>query len=62
VTDERSSRHAHKARNLRGVDDETWELFGQATTAMGLDRSAALRVFIRWYLHQGELPDRPESG
>lgn len=55
-------RHAERMRTLRGVDDETWRLFGEATSAMGLDRSAALRVFIRWYLRQtDDLPARPEG-
>jgi antitoxin component of RelBE/YafQ-DinJ toxin-antitoxin module len=52
----------HKMRGLRGVDDELWRVFGDAADAMGLDRSAVIRLLIRWYLHQGELPDRPESG
>jgi len=55
-------RHAHKMRAISGVDDETWRLFGEAAKAMGADRSPVLRNLIRWYLRQGELPDRPESG
>jgi hypothetical protein len=40
-----------------------WERFGAATEERGLDRSAVLREFIRWYVGEPGVapPARPES-
>ncbi len=56
-----SDRHAHKLRGLSGVDDELWAAFGEAAKDAGMDRSAVVRVMIRWYLGRGELPERPQG-
>lgn len=54
-----TGKHGHKLRGLRGVDDELWDAFGRAVDVQGLDRSSVLRMFVRWYLGRGELPERP---
>lgn len=43
------------------VDLHEWAVFGDATTAMDTDRSAALRAFMAWYVHApgAKLPERP---
>lgn len=45
------------------VSLEVWTAFGNATGAMGTDRSAALRTFMDWYLRKpgAELPVRPDQ-
>ena len=48
-------------RNLR-VEDDLWGSFGAACTAAGIDRSTALRDFMRWYMREpgAKLPKRPD--
>lgn len=45
------------------VDHDLWNAFGQATTANGTDRSAALRAFMAWYARRpsAKLPSRPDE-
>lgn len=49
-------------QSFRMPPDE-WREFGEATQAAGVDRSAVVRDFIRWYLGKpgAGLPDRPEA-
>jgi hypothetical protein len=53
--------HKHPVRGLRGVPDDLWTEFEQATSRAGTDRSAALREFMAWYVGRpgAELPQRP---
>ena len=48
-------------RNLRAEDD-LWGSFGAACAAAGIDRSTALRDFMRWYMREpgAKLPKRPD--
>lgn len=43
---------------------ETWEAFGEATAAVGTDRSKVINEFIDWYLRKrgAQLPARPTPG
>jgi predicted transcriptional regulator len=43
------------------IDEDLWTRFGELAAAQGLDRSALLRQFIRWYLRlpDGTIPHRP---
>jgi hypothetical protein len=43
------------------IESGLWERFGEATTAQGVDRSAVLREFIRWYVREpgAKMPQRP---
>lgn len=43
------------------VDPAVWDAFRQACEEAGMDRSAALRAFIAWYLREpgAKLPERP---
>lgn len=50
----------HKLRGVRGIDDETWDDLGAAAEFQGLDRSAVVRMLVKWHLGQGELPERPQ--
>ena len=45
------------------VDLADWGVFGEATNAMGTDRSAAFRAFMDWYLHKpgSKAPARPSK-
>lgn len=45
------------------VDLSEWGVFGEASNAMGSDRSAALRSFMDWYLHKpgSRTPARPSK-
>ncbi len=45
------------------VEGGLWDEFGQATTAGGTDRSAALRAFMAWYARRpgAKLPARPAA-
>jgi hypothetical protein len=45
------------------VDLTEWGVFGEATNAMGRDRSAAFRAFMDWYLHKpgAKAPTRPSK-
>ncbi|MBL3664507.1 hypothetical protein JL475_00405 [Streptomyces sp. M2CJ-2] len=45
------------------VDLTDWGVFGEATNAMGTDRSAAFRAFMEWYLHKPgtKAPTRPNK-
>jgi hypothetical protein len=45
------------------VDLTDWGVFGEATNAMGTDRSAAFRAFMDWYLHKPgtKAPIRPSK-
>jgi len=46
-----------KARAIR-IEDGLWLALGRLVGDRG--RAALINQFIRWYLHQGELPERPE--
>ena len=55
--------HKHKLRGIRGIDDETWDAFDEATKAAGTDRSAVVRAWVDYYLgRSGELPERRPAG
>ncbi len=45
------------------VDLTDWGIFGEATNAMGTDRSAAFRAFMDWYLYKpgSKAPVRPNK-
>ncbi|MFJ2568904.1 hypothetical protein ACIPJG_33645 [Streptomyces halstedii] len=45
------------------VDLTEWGILGEATNAMGSDRSAELRAFMDWYLHKPgtKAPTRPSK-
>lgn len=49
-------------RNLR-IEDELWDRFEEATTALGTDRSTWLREAIRWCLREpgAKAPRRPAA-
>lgn len=49
-------------KNVR-VDNDLWERFGRATAKHDIDRSTALRQFIRWYVHDPDAmePQRPST-
>lgn len=53
--------HSVKLRGVRGIDDETWNTFGEVTAAIGTDRSAVTRDLIMWWLGLIEQPPpRPD--
>ncbi|MGW1046965.1 hypothetical protein [Streptomyces sp. NPDC002547] len=56
-----ANQHKEKLRGVRGIDDELWKDFEQATTDRNTDRSAVLRQCIEWYVGRpnAELPARP---
>jgi hypothetical protein len=56
-----ANQHKHPVRGLRGIPDDLWAEFEQATGRAGTDRSAALRAYMEWYAGRpgAELPDRP---
>ncbi|NEB32754.1 hypothetical protein G3I62_27290 [Streptomyces sp. SID14446] len=56
--------HRHKLRGIRGISDETWDAFDEATKAALTDRSSPLRQTIDWYLRRpgAKLPERPPAG
>lgn len=55
--------HKHKLRGIRGIDDETWDAFDEATKAAGTDRSASVRAWVDYFLGRSdELPERPPAG
>jgi len=45
------------------IDAVLWERFGAAAGIVGLDRSAVLRDFIRWYVGDVDvkMPRRPKA-
>jgi hypothetical protein len=47
------------ARQTVRIDHELWDRFGVAARSVGVDRSALLREFVRWYVHETGLPERP---
>jgi hypothetical protein len=47
------------ARQTVRIDPELWDRFGVAARSAGVDRSSVLREFIRWYVHEAGLPERP---
>jgi hypothetical protein len=49
------------ARQTVRIDEDLWAKLGAACESAGIDRSAALRAFARWYVGEGdaELPERP---
>jgi hypothetical protein len=49
------------ARQTVRIDEELWKKLGEACEKAGIDRSAALRAFSRWYAGEegAELPERP---
>lgn len=59
-----ANQHKHKVRGLRSIDDELWEAFKKATAHAGIDRSAAVKAFIEWYIQRAgaELPPRSPAG
>lgn len=50
------------ARQTIRVDESLWERFAEATALVGLDRSSALREFVRWYVGDADakMPRRPK--
>jgi hypothetical protein len=56
-----ANQHKHRARGLRGIEDDLWNEFATASEAAGTDRSSAVREFIEWYVHRtgANLPVRP---
>jgi hypothetical protein len=56
-----ANQHRTKLRGVRGVDDELWDDFGDATSRVNSDRSAEIRRFMEWYVrrHGAEHPRRP---
>ncbi|MEU8327138.1 hypothetical protein [Micromonospora sp. NPDC048839] len=44
------------------IDSTLWERFGASVGSLGLDRSAVLRDFIRWYTREpgAKMPRRPD--
>jgi hypothetical protein len=55
------NQHREKLRGVRGVDDQLWADFGDASARADSDRSAELRRFMEWYVrrHGAEHPRRP---
>ncbi|MFF8013812.1 hypothetical protein [Streptomyces sp. NPDC007929] len=54
--------HKHKLRGIRGIDDETWDAFDEATKEAGTDRSAVVRAWVDYYLDRSDrLPERPSA-
>jgi hypothetical protein len=53
------NQHSHRLRGIRGIPDETWERYDEAVKRAGTDKSSAVAAFIRWYIHESELPERP---
>jgi hypothetical protein len=47
------------ARQTVRIDHELWDRFGVAARSSGVDRSSVLREFVRWYVHEAGLPERP---
>jgi hypothetical protein len=47
------------ARQTVRIDHELWDRFGVAARSAGVDRSSVLRAFIRWYVREAGLPERP---
>ena len=41
------------------IPADTWAELGQKAGERDLNRSAVLRRLVRWYIGQGELPERP---
>jgi len=62
LTDVTSKSGRGTARQTIRADPELWERFGAACEAAGMDRSAVLRDFMRWYAREPEakLPKRPQ--
>jgi hypothetical protein len=58
-----ANQHRNKLRGVRGVDDELWDDFGDATARADSDRSAEIRRFIEWYVRRdnAEHPRRPAA-
>lgn len=55
--------HKHKLRGIRGIDDDTWDAFDEATKAGDTDRSASVRAWVDYYLGRtNDLPSRPPAG
>lgn len=51
------------ARQTIRVDEELWKSFGVIAEAHGVDRSTAVREFIRWYVREpgAKPPKRPDA-
>lgn len=58
-----ANQHREKLRGVRGVDDQLWTDFGDATARADSDRSAELRRFMEWYVRRvnAEHPRRPAA-
>lgn len=56
-----ANQHREKLRGVRGVDDQLWTDFGDATARADSDRSAEIRHFMEWYVRRvdAEHPRRP---
>ncbi|WP_109030195.1 hypothetical protein [Streptomyces rubrogriseus] len=56
-----ANQHREKLRGVRGVDDQLWTDFGDATARVDSDRSAEIRRFMEWYVRRdsAEHPRRP---
>lgn len=57
-----ANQHKHRARQVRGADDQLWEDLDAATKAAGYaDRSAITRQLWEWFVGRpgAELPERP---
>ncbi|MFG3127311.1 hypothetical protein ACGFZU_06375 [Streptomyces tendae] len=58
-----ANQHREKLRGVRGVDDQLWDDFGDATARTGSDRSAEVRRFMEWYVRRpgAKLPQHPDG-
>jgi hypothetical protein len=45
------------------VEDDVWEKFDEAVKPLGTDRSAVLRAFVMWFVHEpgAKMPRRPAA-
>lgn len=45
------------------VEDDAWKKFDAAAKALGTDRSALLRAFVLWFVHEqdAKMPRRPPA-
>jgi hypothetical protein len=57
------NQHREKLRGVRGVDDQLWADFGDASARADSDRSAELRRFMEWYVRRDgvDYPRRPAA-
>ncbi|WP_146051282.1 hypothetical protein [Streptomyces noursei] len=54
-----ANQHKHPVRGLRGIPNDLWAAFDEATQRQHTDRSSELRRFMEWYVgRNAELPQR----